>query len=182
VDPLVLGPLLKALVERLQVALVLLAEVPVALDLVAEHPMVAVLVVAALMVHQVIVVPEPMVLPTGHPVVTQVIADLEAIALPAEARVMTDHPAMETVGPPVVGTAAVMVVVMAAGTVVVMVEVMAEATVVVMAEATVVAMAVAMAAETNRSYQKKTPPFPLTCDEFSANASTIRTLPESFMM
>jgi len=89
---------------------------------------------------------------------------------------------METVGPPVVGTAAVMVVVMAAGTVVVMVEVMAEATVVVMAEATVVAMAVAMAAETNRSYQKETPPFPLTCDEFSANASTIRTLPESFMM
>jgi Na+/phosphate symporter len=181
-----LGPLLKALVERLQVALVLLAEVPVALDLVAEHPVVAVLVVAALMVHQVIVVPEPMVLPTGHPVVTQVIADLEAIALPAEARVMTDHPAMETVGPPVVGTAAVMVVVMAAGTVVVMVEVMAEAmaeaTVVVMAEATVVAMAVAMAAETNRSYQKETPPFPLTCDEFSANASTIRTLPESFMM
>ena len=173
-----MGPLLKALVERLQVALVLLAEVPVALDLVAEHPVVAVLVVAALMVHQVIVVPEPMVLPTGHPVVTQVIADLEAIALPAEARVMTDHPAMETVGPPVVGTAAVMVVVMAAGTVVVMVEVMAEATVVVMAEATVVAMAVAMAAETNRSYQKKTPPFPLTCDEFSANASTIRTLPE----
>jgi hypothetical protein len=50
----------------------------------------------------------------------------------------------------------------------------------------VVAMAAGTAAETNRSYQKETPPFPLTCDErrdeFSANASTIRTLPESFMM
>jgi hypothetical protein len=204
-----LGPLLKALVERLQVALVLLAEVPVALDLVAKHLMVAVLVVVALMVHQVIVVPEPMVLLAGdlavtqaltaetlameHPVVTQVIAVLEAIALPAEARVMTDHPAMETVGPPVVDTAVVtaaamakvMVVVMAAATaavmVVVMVVVMAEAMVVVMAEATVVAMAVVMAAETNRSYQKETPPFPLTCDErrdkLLANASTIRTLP-----
>jgi hypothetical protein len=84
------------------------------------------------------------------------------------------------------GTVVVMVEVMAEAmaeaTVVVMAEAMAEATVVVMAEATVVAMAVAMAAETNRSYQKKTPPFPLTCDEFSANASTIRTLPESFMM
>ena len=200
-----MGPLLKALVERLQVALVLLAEVPVALDLVAKHLMVAVLVVVALMVHQVIVVPEPMVLLAGdlavtqaltaetlameHPVVTQVIAVLEAIALPAEARVMTDHPAMETVGPPVVDTAVVtaaataavmaevMVVVMAAATAAVMVVAM----VVVMAEATVVAMAVVMAAETNRSYQKETPPFPLTCDErrdkLLANASTIRTLP-----
>jgi hypothetical protein len=47
-------------------------------------------------------------------------------------------------------------------------------------------MVVAMAAETNRSYQKETPPFPLACDErrdeLSANASTIRTLPESFRM
>ena len=107
--PLVLGPLLKALVERLQVALVLLAEVPVALDLVAEHPMVAVLVVAALMVHQ-------------------VIALLEAIALSAKARVMTDHQAMETVGPPVMGTAVVM----------------AEATVMVMVVATAEVMAVVM--------------------------------------
>ena len=111
-----MGPLLKALMERLKVALVLLAEVPVALDLVAEHPMVAVLVVAALMVHQVIVVPEPMVLPTEHPVVTQVIAVLEAIALPAETRVMTDHPALETVGPPVVDTAVAMAAVTVAAT------------------------------------------------------------------
>jgi hypothetical protein len=184
-----LGPLLKALVEKLQVALVLLAEVPVALDL-----------VAALMVHQVIVVPEPMVLPTGdlvetqtltaetlameHPVVTQVIAVLEA-----EARVMTDHPAMETVGPPVVVMVAVTVAatvvataaVMAEAMVVVMVVVMAVVTVEVMAvvtvEVMVVVMAAVMAVETNRSYQKETPPFPLACDEFSANASTIRTLP-----
>ena len=184
-----MGPLLKALVEKLQVALVLPAEVPAALDLVAKHPMVAALVVEALMVHQVIVVPEPMVLPTGHPVLTQVIAVLEAIALPAEARVMMDHPAMETVGPPVVvtvaGTAAVMAVVMAEATVVVTVVATAEATaeatvvvmVVVMAEATVVATA----AETNRSSQKETPLFPLTCDErrdeLSANVSAIRTLP-----
>ena len=173
-----MGPLLKALVERLQVALVLLALVPVALDLVAEHPM-----VAALVVDQVIVVPEPTVLPTGdlaetlameHSVVTQVIVALEAIALPAETRVMTDHPALETVGPQVV----VMAVAMAE----VMVEVMVEVT----AVGTAAGMVVAMAAETNRSYQKETPPFPLTCDErrdeFSANASTIRTLPESFMM
>ena len=208
-----MGPLLKALVERLQVALVLPAEVPVALDLVAEHPMVAVLVVAALMVHQVIVVPEPMVPPTGdlaetqaltaetlameHPVVTQVIVALEAMVLPAETRVMTDHPAMETagppametVGPPVVATAVVMAVATAAGMVVVTVAGMVAATavvmVVVMAEATAAVMVEATAAETNRSYQKETPPFPLTCnerrDELSANASTIRTLPESFM-
>jgi len=43
----------------------------------------------------------------------------------------------------------------------------------------------AVLSETNRSYQKETPPFPLACDErrgeLSANASTIRTLPESFM-
>ena len=191
-----MGPQLKALVEKLQVALVLPAEVPVALDLVAEHPMVAVLVVAALMVHQVIVVPEPMVPPTGdlaetqalameHPVVTQVIAVLEAIALPAEARVMTDHPAMETVGPPVVATAVdtavVTVAVTVAATVVATAAVMAEAMVVVMAVVMVVAMAAVMAAETNRSYQKETPTFPLTCEELSANASAIRTLPESFM-
>ncbi len=155
-DPPVLGPLLKALVERLQVALVLPAEVPVALDLVTEHPMVAVLVVAALMVHQVIVVPEPMVLPTGDLAETQ--------ALTAETRVMTDHPAMETagppametVGPPVVATA----VVMAVATAVVMVVVTVAGMVVVMAAATVVVMAAAMvvvtAAETNRSYQKET--------------------------
>ena len=195
-----MGPQLKALVEKPQVALVLPAEVPVALDLVAEHPMVAVLVVAALMVHQVIVVPEPMVPPTGdlaetqalameHPVVTQVIAVLEAIALPAEARVMTDHPAMETVGPPVVATAVDMAVDTAVDMVAVTVEatvvataaVMAEAMVVVMAVVMVVAMAAVMAAETNRSYQKETPTFPLTCEELSANASAIRTLPESFM-
>jgi hypothetical protein len=189
-----LGPLLKALVEKLQVALVLLAEVPVALDLVAA--LMVHQVMAALMVHQVIVVPEPMVLPTGdlvetqaltaetlameHPVVTQVIAVLEA-----EARVMTDHPAMETVGPPVV----VMVAVTVAATVVATAAVMAEAMVVVMAVVMVVVMvavmvvatAVVMAAETNRSYQKETPTFPLTCEELSANASAIRTLPESFM-
>ena len=135
VDPLVLEPLLKALGERLQVALVLPAEVPVALDLVA----------AALVVDQVIVVPEPMVLPAGdlaetqaltaetqamehpvvtqameHPVVTQAIAVLEAIALPAEARVMTDHPAMETMGPPAAVMAAVMAVATVVGTAAVM--------------------------------------------------------------
>ena len=156
VDPLVLGPPLKALV--------LLAEVPVALDLVAEHPM-----VAALMVDQVIVAPEAMVLPAGDLAETQ--------ALTAEARVMTDHPAMETVGPPVVA----MAVVMAEATAVVMAVVMAAVMAVAMAEA----MVVVTAAETNRSYQKETPPFPLACDErrgeLSANASTIRTLPESFM-
>ena len=182
-----MGPLLKALVERLQVVLVLLALVPVALDLVAEHLMVAALVVAALMVHQVIVVPEQMVLPTGdlameHPVVTQVIVALEAIALPAETRVMTDHPALETVGPQVVVMAEVMVEVTAEVTAVGTAEIMAE----VMAVAMAVAMAVGTAAETTRSYQKEAPPFPLACDErrdeLSANASTIRTLPESFMM
>ena len=157
-----MGPLLKALVERLQVALVLLAEVPVALDLVAEHPMVAVLVVAALMVDQVIVVPEPMVLPAGDLAETQ--------ALTAETLAMTDHPAMETVGPPVV--------VMAVATAAVMAAVM----VAVMAVATAEVMAAVMAAEKNRSYQKETPPFPLVCDEFSVNASTIRTLPKGFMM
>ena len=114
-DPPVLGPLLKVLVEKLQVALVLPVEVPVALDLVTEHPMVAALTAETLAME--------------HPMVTQVIAVLEAIALTAETRVMTDHPAMETVGPPVMGTAVVM----------------AEATVVVMAEATVVVMVVATA-------------------------------------
>jgi hypothetical protein len=190
-----LGPLLKALVEKLQVALVLLAEVPVALDLVAAlmvHQVMAALMVhqvmAALMVHQVIVVPEPMVLPTGdlvetqaltaetlameHPVVTQVIAVLEA-----EARVMTDHPAMETVGPPVVVMVAVTVVV----TVVVTVAATVVATAVVMVVVMVAVMAAVMAAETNRSYQKETPTFPLTFEELSANALAIRTLPESFM-
>jgi hypothetical protein len=53
---------------------------------------------------------------------------------------------------------------------------------VVTAVVTAEAMAVVMAVETNRSNQKETPPFPLACDEFSANASTIRTLPKSFMM
>jgi len=86
----------------------------------------------------------------GHPVVTQVIAVLEAIVLPAETRVMKDHPALETVGPQVVGMAAVT----AVATVVVMAAVMVEVMVVV--------MAVATAAETNRSYQKETLTFPLT--------------------
>jgi membrane protein YdbS with pleckstrin-like domain len=151
-----LGPLLKALVERLQVALVLLAEVPVALDLVAEHP-----VVAALMVHQVIVVPELMVLPAGDLAETQALTvETPAMEHPMVTRVMTDHPAMETVELPVVVTvavmAAVMVVVMAVVTVVVMAAVM----VVVTAVVTVVAMAAATAVETNRSYQKEIPPFP----------------------
>ena len=118
-----MGPLLKALVERLQVAL----------DLVVEH-----LMRAALMVDQVIVAPEAMVLTAEDLAETQ--------ALTAETRVMTDHPAMEAVGPPVVGTAVVMVAVMAAVT----------AMVVVMAAA----MAAVTAEETNRSYQKETPPFP----------------------
>ena len=85
-----------------------------------------------------------------HPAVTQAIAVLEAIALPAQARVMTDHPAMETVGPPVVAMAVGTVVVMALGTVVAM----AVGTVVAMAVGTVVAMAlgtvVAMAVERSR--------------------------------
>ena len=40
-------------------------------------------------------------------------------------------------------------------------------------------------AETNRSYQKETPPFPLDCDErreeLSEKYSSIRTLPESLL-
>jgi hypothetical protein len=131
-------------VERLQVVLVLPA-----VDLV-----VAALVAEVLMVHQVIVVPEPMVLPTGDLAETQ--------ALTAETRVMTDHPAMETVGPPVVATAVVMaagmVVVTVAGMVVVTVVATAVATATAAAMATVVvtATAAATAAEANRSYQKET--------------------------
>ena len=127
-DPLVLGPLLKALVERLQAALALPVEVPVALDLVTEHPMVAALTAETQAME--------------HPMVTQVIAVLEAIALTAETRVMTDHPAMETVGPPVMGTAAVTAEVMAAVMAAVTAVGTAEATVVVMAEAMVAVMAV----------------------------------------
>jgi len=82
VDPPVLGPLLKALVERLQVALVLPAG-----DLAETQALTA------------------ETLAMEHPVVTQ------AIALTVETRVMTDHPAMETVGPPVVVMAEVMVMV-----------------------------------------------------------------------
>jgi hypothetical protein len=118
VDPLVLGPLLKALVGKLQVALVLLEEVPVAQDLVEGH-----LMGAALMVDQVIAV-------------------LEAIALTAEARVMTDHhPAMETVEAPVAATAVGMAAATAVGTVAVMVVVM----VVVMEAATAVGTVAATA-------------------------------------
>ena len=117
-DPLVLGPLLKALVERLQVAL----------DLVVEH-----LMGAALMVDQVIVAPEAMV-------------------LTAETRVMTDHPATETAGPPAVVMAAVMAEATVVATAAVMAVVMVVAMAAVMAQATV--------AETNRSYQKETPTFP----------------------
>ena len=96
-----MGPLLKALVERLQVALVLPAG-----DLAETQALTA------------------QTLTVEHPMVTQV------IALTAETRVMTDHPAMETVGPPVVVMAevmvAAMVVVMAVGTVAATAEVMAE--------------------------------------------------------
>ena len=124
-----MGLLLKVLVEKLQVTLGLLAEVPVALDL-AEVPvaldLVAVPVVTQAMGHP--VVTQAM----DHPVVTQEIAVLEAIALTVETRVMTDHPAMETVGLSVMGTA----------------EVMAEAMVVAMAEVMVVAMAEVMVVAT----------------------------------
>ena len=118
-----MGPLLKALMGKLPM----------------EHPVVT----------QVIVALEAMVLKAEnlameHPMVTQVIAILEPIALTAETRVMTDHQSMETVGPPVVGTAMVMAVVMVVAT--------AEATAMVMAAVTVVAMAEVMVmVETSRA-------------------------------
>ena len=111
--PLVLGPLLKALMGKLPM----------------EHPV----------VNQVIVAPEAMVLTAEtlameHPMVTQVIAILEVIALTVETRVMTDHPAMETVGLSAMGTAEAMVEVMVVAMVEVMVVAMVEVMVVAMAE------------------------------------------------